>query len=316
VVSVARWGYDVTAVTDGNEAWERLQGGERFSLAILDWMMPGLDGPELCRLVRAAAREPYVYILLLTGKTDTQDVVAGLSAGADDYIAKPFDAHELEVRLRVGKRIVGLQDDLRHARDTMTHQAMHDALTGLQSRGAALESLARELARGQRQGGDVGVVLFDVDHFKRVNDTHGHAVGDAVLVEVAKRAVEATRPEDMVGRYGGEEFLLVLPGCDLAESMTVAERLRASLESRPIAAGEKRDLRVTASFGVVASRAAPGASAAELIRIADGALYEAKAAGRDCVRAGSSATPPPPPSDGSQAGAAFVPPASRTGHPD
>jgi diguanylate cyclase (GGDEF)-like protein len=196
-------------------------------LAILDWMMPGLDGVEVCRKVRQAGGAPYVYLIMLTGRAERRDVVQGMGAGADDYLSKPFDEQELRVRLRAGRRIVDLQEALRTL-------ATRDALTGTWNRRAILEILRRELARGAREGTPVGVVLADLDHFKRVNDTLGHLTGDAVLSEAARRIGAALRPYDALGRYGGEEFLIVLPGCDPEGASQVAERVRGRVAEAPV----------------------------------------------------------------------------------
>lgn len=274
------WGYEVRIARDGTEAWDILSGDEAPSLAVLDWMMPGYTGPELCRLVRERAAEPYTYILLLTSRNERDDVVEGMDSGADDYITKPFDKHELKVRLRAGTRIVGLQEQLVAARDTLRQQATRDYLTGLWNRSSILEFLDRELTRSERQQTPVGVVVADLDHFKSINDTHGHFAGDAALQEAAKRMQESIRAYDAIGRYGGEEFLVVLPGADGNSVRSQAERLRLAVRQRPITTVEAV-LNVTSSFGC--STGIGGEVTAEgLIRAADEALYLAKHAGRDC----------------------------------
>ena len=183
-------------------------------MLILDWVMPKIDGVELCRRIRARNRAPYQYILLVTAKDDKQDKISGLEAGADDYLTKPFDRSELHARLRAGRRILALQDDLIQAREGLRFQATHDVLTGNLNRGAILDLLRRELERAVRSQSAAGILLLDLDHFKKINDTYGHLTGDRVLKEVAQRIRGAVRSYDAVGRYGGEEFLVVLPGCD------------------------------------------------------------------------------------------------------
>src|ERR671924_385299 len=178
---LTRWGYEVAVTRDGVEAWEVLQGADAPPLAILDWMMPGMDGVEVCRKVRQCGQEPYIYLLLLTTMGDKENIIEGLDAGADDYLAKPFDPHELQVRLRTGKRIMTLQAELIEAREALRVQAMHDALTGVWNRRAILEVLAKELARSRREGVPVAAAIADLDYFKRINDTYGHIVGDMVL---------------------------------------------------------------------------------------------------------------------------------------
>jgi diguanylate cyclase (GGDEF)-like protein len=275
---LVKWGYEVVAVRDGLEAWEVLQQPDAPALAILDWMMPGLDGPELCRRVRAAAREPYLYLVLLTGRGRREDLIFGLEAGADDYVTKPVDAQELEVRVRGGRRIVELQAELLASRQAMWFQATHDVLTGAWNRAAALDALRRELSRARRDAGPCSVMMVDLDHFKHVNDTHGHPAGDAVLREVVRRLGRALRPYDLLARYGGEEFIVVLPGCPAPGAAVVAERLRAVVASTPVDLGAAQ-LAVTCSVGLATMT--EGATAEVLVKRADDALYAAKRAGRN-----------------------------------
>src|SRR3954452_22218337 len=225
------WGYEVVTAKDGGEAWERLSQPDAPSLVILDWVMPIMTGPEVCHKVRETLREPYTYILLLTSKGSKTETVEGLNAGADDYVVKPFDEHELQVRLRAGKRIVDLQLDLLRAREELRERANKDLLTMLPNRSAISATLEQELARCHRDRRSVGVILLDIDHFKKINDTHGHFAGDAVLRETASRLKTNVRPYDQVGRYGGEEFLVVLPNCDLEQATMQANRLRAKLHA-------------------------------------------------------------------------------------
>ncbi|MBS1858828.1 MAG: diguanylate cyclase [Acidobacteria bacterium] len=269
---LVKWGYQAVMARDGLEAWKILESGESPRLAVLDWMMPGLDGVEICRRIRSLRREPYVYILLLTARTESQDLVEGMDAGADDYLTKPFNAHELRVRIRAGRRILDLQDALRQ-------QATHDGLTGVLNRNSILERLDQELARAARASEPVSVLMVDLDRFKSVNDAHGHLAGDAVLREAARRLQGASRAYDTIGRYGGEEFLVVLPGCGTADALSQAERLRDSIASVPFLF-EGSNLRVTASFGLTCTARTPSR---DVVRIADEALYEAKASGRNRV---------------------------------
>ncbi|HXB71194.1 MAG TPA: diguanylate cyclase [Candidatus Acidoferrales bacterium] len=276
---LTKWGYDAVIARDGVEAWNVLQGEDAPRLAILDWMMPGIDGVEVCRRVRVADREPYIYILLLTARTDSQDLVDGMEAGADDYLTKPFNAHELRVRLRAGCRILDLQQQLLHAREALREQATHDGLTKLLNRSAILEVLRNEIARAGREHQPLSLLMLDLDRFKNINDTYGHQDGDAVLREAALRMRTAGRRYDSVGRYGGEEFLVVLPGCDLADARSQAERLREAIAGTPFGSGSQ-PLQVTMSVGVSCAR---DHDADTLIREADEALYRAKAQGRNCV---------------------------------
>jgi diguanylate cyclase (GGDEF)-like protein len=269
---LGRWGYDAVMAQDGNEALRILESCDTPRLAILDWMMPGMDGVEICRRVRSANKEPYIYIVLLTGRNQSEDLVEGMDAGADDYLTKPFDAHELRVRIRAGRRILDLQDALRR-------QATHDGLTGLMNRHSILARLSEEIARQNRERQPLSLLMVDLDRFKSVNDTYGHLAGDAVLSEAAARMSAVSRCYDGLGRYGGEEFMVVLPGCDLAAALAQAERLREAIAVLPFAI-PNCDLPVTCSIGVAV---ADGGGPQTLIRHADEALYQAKAQGRNRV---------------------------------
>jgi two-component system cell cycle response regulator len=279
-----RWNYEPVPAADGEQAWNILQGEDAPRLVILDWMMPGFSGLEVCRRVRQQAREPYTYIILLTSRSEKTDLVEGMEAGADDYVVKPFDVNELKVRLRAGRRIVELHAELLGAREALREEATRDSLTHFWNRRSVLEILERELARGAREARPVGVVMFDLDHFKRINDTHGHLAGDAVLREMAARISATLRPYDACGRYGGEEFLIVLPGCDLHGAQGHAERCLHVLSSTPIDIGGE-ELSLTASFGVTAQPAGTHLKADAVIRAADEALYLAKRNGRNRVEA-------------------------------
>jgi two-component system cell cycle response regulator len=285
-----KWDYSVTAVDNGLDAWKALQQPDAPQLAILDWMMPGMDGIELCRRIRSAGQNPYRYVLLLTAKDDKQDVVAGLEAGADDYLTKPFDVDELRARIRAGKRILDLQAALIHAHDALKFEAAHDPLTMVWNRGAIMGFLIGELERSRRSNGSLGVIMADIDHFKKINDTYGHLIGDAVLQEASRRLNTTLRSYDSVGRYGGEEFLIIVPGCDHLTLMLAAERLRHCIADRPVetSAGP---VPVTLSLGAVAAQTNEHESldAEALLRAADEALYAAKANGRNRVEAAPAA---------------------------
>lgn len=277
--ALAARGHEVVMTEDGAAAWDAWQA-ERFPIVISDWMMPGMDGVELCRAIRGAPSASYTYLILLTGKSGKESYIAGMEAGADDFLPKPFDPELLWIRLGVAERILDLQHALLESREALREQATRDALTGIWNRRAILEHLQRELYRMRREGGSVAVVLADLDHFKSVNDVHGHAAGDAVLQEAARRLGGSLRPYDHLGRYGGEEFLLALSGCGAAEGERVANRVRQCLSDGTIAIPGGA-LHVTASFGVAA--AGGDADPAELIAAADRALYRAKNAGRNRV---------------------------------
>ena len=290
---LGKWGYEVSVTPDGAEAWQAMQRPDAPQLVILDWMMPGLDGLEVCQKIRQRGQEPYVYVILLTARTSQEDLLAGLGAGADDYLCKPFDLQELQVRLRAGRRILGLQDELISTREALREQATHDFLTGLWNRRAILDFLVREFLRAQREGHPLGVVMVDLDHFKHINDDYGHPAGDAVLSEAARRMQTLLRPYDGIGRYGGEEFLAVLVGCGIAQTVEVAERLRTSLEQQEIEISGGT-ITVTGSFGVIVYEShgtgAEGSHAEDnintLLKAADDALYQAKHQGRNQVVTG------------------------------
>jgi len=280
--TVRSWGYEVVSACDGLEALDILQRPDAPGLAILDWMMPGLTGPEVCARIRQHAREPYTYILLLTSKSLKEDLIEGMEAGADDYVTKPFDRHELQVRIRAGKRLVDLQAELLAAREALRDQATHDSLTHIWNRNAILDLLTRELARGARENLPLGIVILDLDRFKSVNDQYGHLAGDTVLREAARRIQGGMRQYDAIGRYGGEEFILLLPGCDEINSLKQAERLRKLLSQSDMRVGDV-SLNVTASFGVTTAPCAYTHNTENLIRRADEALYLAKKMGRNRV---------------------------------
>jgi diguanylate cyclase (GGDEF)-like protein len=281
--TLRKWSYDVQVACDGLEALNILQGDGSPRIAILDWVMPGLTGPEVCKRVRTHASDTekdYTYILLLTSKSQREDLIEGMEAGADDYLTKPFDQHELKVRLRAGSRIVELQQQLVEAREELREQATKDFLTHIWNRSAILDLLQRELMRAQRESKPVGVVLADLDRFKSINDTFGHLAGDAVLREFARRMMGCMRPYDAIGRYGGEEFLIVLPGCDESGAAKQAERMRSALAQEPISIGDKT-YTATSSFGATVWRPGIPPNPELLIRVADDALYRAKNQGRN-----------------------------------
>jgi two-component system cell cycle response regulator len=270
---LTRWGHEVIVTSDGLSAWQLLQRSDAPPMAILDWLMPGMDGIDICRKVRAESEASFVYLVLLTGKVKQQEIIEGIESGADDYLIKPFNQQELRVRLRAGQRIVELHQGL-------LEQATHDALTGLWNRKTIIEILQRELVRGRRNSDPVAVAIADIDHFKRINDTLGHPAGDAALRDVAHALQASLRCSDTLGRYGGEEFLAVLPGCGRNDALVVAEKMRRILEAEGAPRTELGP--ITVSIGVSTSDGAEFSNEA-LIKMADEALYRAKQRGRNRV---------------------------------
>jgi two-component system cell cycle response regulator len=279
-----RGGYEVTTAENGREAAEKLATPGCPRLALIDWMMPELDGPGVCREVRSRQDGSYIYITLLTSKQSGEDIVTGLEAGADDYLTKPCNPEELKARLRTGVRILDLEDKLVEAREDMRFRATHDFLTSLWNRAAVLSDLDRELVRARRDGGMIAILICDLDRFKQVNDVYGHLVGDEVLVQAASRLSGSVRSCDVVARYGGEEFLVLLTGCDATLAHKRAEQIRESIASSPFATTQG-PLSITISIGALnITDWANDLTAPQLLFEADKALYCAKANGRNCVR--------------------------------
>jgi two-component system cell cycle response regulator len=280
--TLEKFGYEVVLAGDGRAAVEILSQPDGPRLALIDWMMPELDGLGLCREVRSTQRDgAYVYILLLTSRQDAEDIVAGLEAGADDYITKPCHPAVLRARLHTGRRILSLEETLVRAREEMRFKATHDELTSLLNRASILSTTHSELRRSARDGQPFSLLLCDIDHFKRVNDNHGHLAGDIVLKEVARRLLSSVRNYDAVGRYGGEEFLILLSNCDESSLRTRAEHIRAAIASTPIQTGDA-ELSVSISIGAMACCFTSADTSLEAILAqADAALYCAKGEGRN-----------------------------------
>jgi two-component system, cell cycle response regulator len=274
------WGFVPVIVHDGQAALAFLRQAAVPTLALLDWVMPGMDGIEICQEIRKESNRAYTYVILVTGHSGKDHMVGGLNAGADDYLIKPVDPNELHARLNTARRILELQEQLLATQRLLHEQATRDSLTALWNRAMILETLERELTRSRRESQPLAVIMADIDHFKQINDVHGHLTGDRVLRQTAQRLMTMLRPYDTVGRYGGEEFLVVLPGCGASAAMTLAERLRQSMESEPIA-DNAQTFRVTFSLGV--SVWDGQITAQELLQSADSALYEAKRTGRNRV---------------------------------
>jgi len=281
-LSLEKWGYEVVEAADGREAIDALSEEHGPSLAIVDWMMPEVTGPEVCETVRYRGGDRYIYIILVTSRDEKDDIVKGLSAGADDYIVKPVDLQELQVRLRTGRRIVELQQELLATREELRFQATRDFLTGVWNRGSTVSKLKDEIGRAERRTDQLGVLMCDIDHFKAINDTLGHPAGDAVLVEVASRMQSVVRTYDVLGRFGGEEFLVVAPSTDVPGVTALGERLRAVVSGRPVIV-EDTPIDVTLSVGGTSCPVDARTTVDGLLAQADQALYAAKDAGRNRV---------------------------------
>lgn len=287
------WGFKLVVANDGPDAWGLLQRADCPRLILLDWVLPGMDGIEICRKIRQAAKGPqYSYIIILTGKDAKKDLLEAMQAGADDYLVKPFDELELKARLMVGKRILVLQEELVAAQESMRHAATHDSLTGLMNRGEVMETLRRELERARRGEKQVCVILGDLDRFKDINDTQGHLFGDEVLREVGRRLRAKLRVYDAVGRYGGEEFLMILPGCDAMTGIIRADDLRVHIAAKPIVSA-RGSRSVTLSLGVAVSTEGEAGDIETLLNRADQGLYLAKKKGRNRVEHIEGECPPP-----------------------
>jgi diguanylate cyclase (GGDEF)-like protein len=273
-------GHQVVATANGAEAWESMQNPDAPSLAIIDWMMPEMDGIDVCRRIRSLETDRPPYIIMLTAKGEKADIVAGLEAGADDYLSKPYDIEELHARIKVGRRILELQSNLRESRDALAHEATHDFLTDVYNRRALLEILSRELSREQRQQNGLAIGICDIDNFKKINDTQGHLVGDEVLCELVRILSRNLRPYDFLGRFGGEEFVLITPGVRESGVKILYERFRSAIADNPIPT-RVGNVSITISIGVAISKG--NEKVDELLVVADTALYQAKSGGRNRV---------------------------------
>lgn len=289
-----RKGYPVVSVSDGLEAWELLQ--ERyFPIVITDWHMPKMNGIELCHKIRETNFPGYVFTILLTSRDSKADIIKGLEAGADDYLTKPLDYHELTARLKAAERILSLERSLQKSNESLKKAleeikvlSITDALTGAFNRRYMLEYVEVELKRSKRYDHSFAFIMCDLDHFKSINDTYGHGTGDKVLIDFVKGLKEVIRDDlDLVFRYGGEEFAVVLPVTNISEAKILAERLRSHIEQREIKIKDKT-IKITASFGVHGYE--PGMSndltVKSIINIADKFMYRAKTNGRNRIEGG------------------------------
>lgn len=272
-----KWGYTVTVAVNGQEAFDIITQPSPPSILVSDWMMPRMDGLTLCRKIRGLENAHYIYVILLTTKGEKRDIIEGLEAGADDFLTKPFNHEELKYRIRIGERIINLEQRILQMANT-------DPLTGLLNRRAFMDRMTQETDRAHRNETPLSFLLTDIDHFKQVNDTYGHQVGDLVLQCFAKTLTRTVRPYDFLGRYGGEEFVICMPGATEPQTEIAAERLRKEVEEMEIIRPDTSDLiRVTASFGTATCRMRSREPVDALIKRADDALYRAKSQGRNRV---------------------------------
>ncbi len=279
--NLREWGYETICAVNGKDAWREIQKGT-IQIALLDWIMPKMDGAALCRKIREENSSRYIFVIMLTVKDQQTDIRSGFEAGVDDYITKPFDTEELRARLGTGKRIIGLQARLLESKEILEKLATHDPLTHLFNRNEILDLLHEECARSDRDGRPLSTIMLDVDIFKEINDNFGHHVGDEVLIEVASRMKKVLRKYDKIGRYGGDEFLVICPNCGLRNAERVADRLRRAVGSVKILT-ESGPVHVTISLGCASSESQRQASKDYLIKTSDRAMYHSKNTGRDCV---------------------------------
>ncbi|MFT7411562.1 MAG: two-component system cell cycle response regulator [Oleispira sp.] len=280
VAIVSEWGYTPIPVEDGAQALSILQTDNAPRLLLLDWEMPEINGLALCKKIREEETSNPPYIILLTGRSDTEDVVTGLKVGANDYISKPFNNAELKARLQVGERMLSLQNELNNAKEAMAFQANFDELTKLMNRRAVMKAMANEIERSKRNSQPLYICMCDVDHFKKINDTHGHLAGDAVLKEIAQRFNHSLRPYDLCGRYGGEEFLIILNSKE-NHVHDLFERIRQAIAHEPFIY-EDTVLDITISCGVTLYNPPNDVrNTTQILIDADTALYEAKNNGRN-----------------------------------
>ena len=282
-------GIKVTSVENGKQALELFKK-QFFPIILSDWMMPEMDGIELCRAIRSSKSSGYVFIILLTARDSKEDIIAGLEAGADDYLAKPFNPGELNARIKTGMRILNLERSLKKANERIKRLSVQDPLTGCYSRGYLNERLPKEIIYSLRYRHSLSVILCDIDHFKIINDTYGHQAGDRVLKEFVTTIEQSFRKEiDWIARYGGEEFIIVIPETDIEGAQVLAERLKTKISAQKIVI-DNSEIQITASFGVAGfSRQTPEKDISDelLIKKADALLYQAKHEGRNRIKVAS-----------------------------
>jgi diguanylate cyclase (GGDEF)-like protein len=292
------WGYQVTSIEEPAGALGTIQRESPPAMVILGALTDRTSVKQLCRGIREFGEKPYIYILLLAAKGQSEDILEFLEAGADDYLTRPYDELELKARLRAGKRILDLREELRRAQATIGYQAYHDPLTGLWNRGAIIDALQRELARVRREKSPVGLLMVSIDGLKDINDKYGHMAGDAAIRATARELRASLRPYDAIGRYGGEAFVIIVTGCDSRSSLKQAERFFETLKGRTVdisqwgkfVSGKDAALPILYSIGVISGSGEHDSET--LLRALEGALRKARTEGGNKIE---SVTPPPPP---------------------
>lgn len=273
------WGYEVFLEKNGEDAWQTLEK-ENIQIALLDWMMPKLNGIQLCHKIRKKRSDLYTYVILLTARASTEDIVLGLNSGADDYVTKPVEYLELQARLKTGIRLIELENKNKRLQKRLEKLAKQDSLTGFWNKKTIENLLEQELSRGRRDHRPVSSILIDIDKFKTINDTYGHHIGDAVLMEIASRLDKVTRGHDQIGRYGGDEFLVVLWNTGFSHLEVIAKRLCTAISKDKIQT-EIGPLDTSISVGGTSSKFQPDISMEDMIKLSDQALYAAKRKGRN-----------------------------------
>ncbi len=289
-------GFHVIEAKNGKEAWEKFKENyDEIGVVVLDWVMPEMDGLEVCRLIRSTNIGHYTYIIFLSGVEDREKIAKCLEVGADDYIMKPIHQKEFLARIKAGLRIIALEKLLMEANEKLERLATIDELTGVFNRRALFNELKKSAHFAIRAKKKFYIVMIDIDHFKKINDTYGHQVGDLVLKELAQRLRSELRPYDIIGRYGGEEFLVAFVNKQEREAAEIGERLRQAVKTNPFQIDEELSITVTISAGIAIFDPAQcnieGTISEEdlmqelskVIERADKALYEAKVKGRDRI---------------------------------
>jgi two-component system, cell cycle response regulator len=274
--ALEQWGFIPVVAENADQALQKLATDTTPHLLVIDWSMPGMSGPDLCKTIRKREDGQFFYILMLTGKEGNEAIIEAMEAGADDFLSKPFDHRVLKVRIAAGSRIVRLEQ-------TLNQLASRDALTQCWNRRMIDELFANSIAESTRKRSNFSIMVLDIDHFKVVNDTFGHAAGDVALKHVVNLLNTNLREYDQVGRYGGEEFVILLPATDRNEAWGVAERIRSAIQFQPTIVSEDVHIDLTVSIGIAQFDRSRDANQSAFFERADKALYTAKQSGRNRI---------------------------------